>query len=299
MKVPLEYYRVFLTVTKAGSFSAASRELFISQSAVSQSIRQLEGLLGVTLFNRSTKQISLTHEGEKLLDHIEPALNLINLGETYLQSTKDLTTGALHIAASDTLCRYYLLPFFKAFHQAYPGVELRITNKTSIACVDLLANNQVDLIITNLPNSALTEDMSVTETYEFHDVFVMHRTFDNPSKYQTLSDLENKPILSLTRTTTTWQYLNRIFEEAGVTLTPAVALTSVDLLIDMAKIGLGIAFVPDFCIQNASDLVVLPLAETFLPRKLGIVTTRKRPLTPAGQAFVDLIQKNHPSLMGF
>lgn len=144
MDINYELYKVFYYVAISLSFSDASKQLFISQSAVSQSIKVLEKKLGITLFIRSTKRVQLTPEGETLLRHIEPAMNLIKRGEAQLMEASNLGGGQLRIGASDTICRYYLVPFLNKFHKTYPNVHIKVTNQTSTKCVDLLEMGQVD-----------------------------------------------------------------------------------------------------------------------------------------------------------
>ena len=107
MDINYELYKVFYHVASTLSFSEASKQLFISQSAVSQSIKVLEKKLNQTLFIRSTKKVQLTPEGEILLKHVEPAMNLIRQGENQLLDSNSLNGGQLRIGASDTICRYY------------------------------------------------------------------------------------------------------------------------------------------------------------------------------------------------
>ena len=95
MDINYELYKVFYHVANTLSFSEASKQLFISQSAVSQSIKVLEKKLNQTLFIRSTKRVSLTPEGEILLKHIEPAINLIQKGENQLLEANTLNGGQL------------------------------------------------------------------------------------------------------------------------------------------------------------------------------------------------------------
>ena len=116
MDINYELYKVFYYVAISLSFSDASKQLFISQSAVSQSVKVLEKKLGITLFIRSTKRVQLTPEGETLLRHIEPAMNLIKRGEAQIMEASNLGGGQLRIGASDTICRYYLVPFLNKFH---------------------------------------------------------------------------------------------------------------------------------------------------------------------------------------
>ena len=152
MDVNYELYKVFYYVASTLSFSEAASQLFISQSAVSQSIKTLEKKLNQTLFIRSTKKVQLTPEGEILLRHIEPAVHLISRGETQLMDTS-AGGGQLRIGASDTICRYFLVPYLEKFHKAFPGAHIKVTNATSIKCVELLESGQVDLIVVNCPNA--------------------------------------------------------------------------------------------------------------------------------------------------
>ena len=138
MDINYELYKVFYYVATTLSFSEASKLLFISQSAVSQSIKVLEKKLGITLFIRSTKRVQLTPEGETLLRHVEPAINLIARGEAQIMEAGTLGGGQLRIGASDTICRYFLVPYLNRFHRSFPNVHIKVTNQTSTQCVDLL-----------------------------------------------------------------------------------------------------------------------------------------------------------------
>lgn len=177
MDINYELYKVFYHVASTLSFSEASKQLFISQSAVSQSIKVLEKKLNQTLFIRSTKRVQLTPQGEILLKHIEPAMNLIRQGENQLLDSNSLNGGQLRIGASDTICRYYLLPFLNTFHKRYPNIHIKVTNRTSIECAKLLDNGQVDFILTNYPNSGLGGNQNVSVLREFSDIFVANETY--------------------------------------------------------------------------------------------------------------------------
>ena len=150
MDINYELYKVFYYVATTLSLSEASKKLFISQSAVSQSIKALEKKLSQILFIRSTKRVQLTPEGQILLRHIEPAIHLIMRGETQLIDSTS-TGGQIRIGASDTICRYFLVPYLERFHKEFPSAHIKVTNQTSVKCVELLESGQVDLIVTNYP----------------------------------------------------------------------------------------------------------------------------------------------------
>lgn len=291
MDINYELYKVFYHVAVTLSFSEASKQLFISQSAVSQSIKVLERKLNQPLFIRSTKRVQLTPEGEILLKHVEPAMNLIRKGENQLLEANTLNGGQLRIGASDTICRYYLVDYLKQFHIRYPNVHIKVTNQTSIECAHLLENGQVDFIVTNYPNSGLSNTQNVRMIYEFHDVFVAdHTHFPLNKKRVTLRELQSYPILMLDRKSTTSEFLHRMFQQSQLDLVPEIELSSNDLLIDLARIGLGIAFVPDFCIPTEdSQLYVLDLEESLPARQMVVAYNENLPISQAAKQFMDML----------
>ena len=290
MDINYELYKVFYHVAVTLSFSEASKQLFISQSAVSQSIKVLERKLNQPLFIRSTKRVQLTPEGEILLKHIEPAMNLIRKGENQLLEANTLNGGQLRIGASDTICRYYLVDYLKRFHLAYPNVHIKVTNQTSIECAHLLENGQVDFIVTNYPNSGLSNTQNVRMIYEFRDVFVANRDYFPLEGKISLQKLQDYPILMLDRKSTTSEFLHRMFQRCQLDLVPEIELSSNDLLIDLARIGLGIAFVPDFCIpKEDGQLYVLDLEESLPARQMVVAYNENLPISQAARQFMDML----------
>ena len=287
MDINYELYKVFYYVATTLSFSEASKQLFISQSAVSQAIKTLEKKLEQTLFIRSTKRVQLTPEGEILLRHIEPAINLIQRGETQLVDPAS-TGGQIRIGASDTICRYFLVPYLERFHKEFPNTHIKVTNETSMKCVELLESGQVDCIVINYPNSHLGNLYSMKKIGSFKDVFVANDTFKElKDKKVTFHDLLNYPILMLEKQTTTSEFLHNLFQQHQLDLVPEVELTSNDLLLDLAKIGLGIAFVPDYCLPKVSEDLFLVETEEELPsRELAIVYNNRIPVTKSTLEFL-------------
>lgn len=288
MDINYELYKVFYFVAISLSFSEASKQLYISQSAVSQSIKVLEKKLNQSLFIRSTKRVQLTPEGEILLRHIEPAMNLIKRGEAQILEANSLGGGQLRIGASDTICRYFLVPYLNKFHKEYPNVHIKVTNQTSIKCVDLLESGQVDLIVTNYPNSKLNNTNQIKVIKDFNDVFIASKKFFNlDNKKLTLNELQKNPILMLDRNSTTSEFVHHIFQQHQLDLVPEIELSSNDLLIDLAKIGLGIAFIPDYCVPvDSVDLYVVDLEEEFPKRQIVVVYNQHLPISQAAEKFI-------------
>lgn len=287
MDINYELYKVFYHVAKSLSFSDAADNLYISQSAVSQSIKTLEKRLNQTLFIRSTKRVALTKEGELLLKHIEPAINLISRGENQL--CIDPKSGVqLRIGASDTICRYYLVPYLNNFHKKYPNIHIKVTNGTSLQCAKLLERNEVDVIVTNSPNSALNNMMQIIPVKEFRDIFIANpEAFPLTDRPITLQEMQKYPILMLDKRSTTSMFLHNLFLENSLDLVPAIELSSNDLLIDLARIGLGIAFIPDFCIKNSYDLAVIRVMEDIPVRMLVAAYNKDIPISDAARYFIE------------
>lgn len=293
MDINYELYKVFYHVATTLSFSEAACKLYISQSAVSQSIKALEKKLGQTLFIRSTKKVRLTPEGELLLRHIEPAMTLIKRGESQLIESSE-GVGQLRIGASDTICRYFLVPYLEMFHKSFPNAHIKVTNATSIRCVELLENGQVDLIVVNAPNAYLRNLSTAKKIHSFRDVFIANESFSElQGKRLSLKQLSEYPILMLDKRSTTSEFLHTLFQSQQLDLVPEIELNSNDLLIDLARIGLGIAFIPDYCLKEMpDDLFIVETKEELPQRELVIAYNDQIPVSKATLEFLNYFQKD-------
>ena len=218
-------------------------------------------------------------------------MNLIKKGETQLLEAHTLNGGQLRIGASDTICRYYLVPYLNRFHKEFPNIHIKVINQTSIECARFLENGQADFIIANYPNSALAGSMNTRVINEFHDVFVASRSaFPLKGSKLALEELLRYPIMMLDRKSTTSEFLHQVFQKSQLDLVPEIELSSNDLLIDLARIGLGIAFVPDFCIpKNDEDLFILDLKEQLPSRQMMVAYNESLPVSQAARQFMDML----------
>ncbi|MCR4955393.1 MAG: LysR family transcriptional regulator [Lachnospiraceae bacterium] len=289
--INFELYKVFYEVATSRSFTVAAKNLYVSQSAISQSVKTLEEKLGQPLFIRTTKSVKLTFAGEILFSHIEPALHLITQGQKRISEENSLKGGQLSIGASDTICRYVLLPYLQKFHKLYPMVSIKVTNQTSLKCVDLLNEGKVDCILTNTPNSRLSGDFHTTKVYTFEDTFVAGNGYkDLKERTLTLKELLDYPILMLDSASTTSEFLHNLFLQNGLQLVPEIELGSNDLLIELAKINLGIAFVPNYCIPAHEDNLFVVKTKTRLPKRHIVAATGSLvPNSPVVEAFLNLL----------
>ena len=295
MAARLELYRVFQAVAKKGNISAAAQDLFISQSAVSQSIKQLEQQLQVRLFSRSTKGVTLTAEGKLLLEYVDHALGLIRNGEEKLAQTQQLLTGELIIGASDTVTKTYLLSRLEAFHKAYPDIRIRILNGTSQMVLNYLHSGQVDI--------AFTSETQDTKTYVVRSCMETHTAFvaapDYPVSFQqpyTMQQIASMPLILLERKASSRVFVERFFQQNGITISPEIELGSHNLLISLARIGLGVACVTrEFSLSGLQRGVIVPLKTEFeIPsRAVCMCTLQAVTPTAAASRFMDFISESN------
>ena len=294
MAVRLELYRVFLKVAKQGNISAAAQNLFISQSAVSQSVKQLEEQLQVRLFSRSTRGVSLTSEGKLLLEYVSHALGLLQSGEEKIAASRQLLTGELIIGASDTVTKTYLLSRLEAFHKDYPDIRIRILNGTTSMVLDYLHAGQVDIAFASeAPDETV---YSVRHCVDTHTIFVAAPDYLEFDKVYTMEEIAALPLILLERKASSRVYVERYFQEHGVQIHPEIELGSHNLLISLARIGLGVACVTEeFSLSGLSRGVIVPLKTDFEipPRAVTMCTLQGVTPTSAANRFMDFITETN------
>ena len=294
MAVRLELYRVFLEVAKQGNISAAAQNLFISQSAVSQSVKQLEEQLQVRLFSRSTRGVSLTSEGKLLLEYVSHALGLLQSGEEKIAASRQLLTGELIIGASDTVTKTYLLSRLEAFHKDYPDIRIRILNGTTSMVLDYLHAGQVDIAFASeAPDETV---YSVRHCVDTHTIFVAAPDYLEFDKVYTMEEIAALPLILLERKASSRVYVERYFQNHGVQIHPEIELGSHNLLISLARIGLGVACVTEeFSLSGLSRGVIVPLKTDFEipPRAVTMCTLQGVTPTSAANRFMDFITETN------
>lgn len=290
----LDLYRVFWMVGRKKSFSKAAKSLFMTQPAVSQSIMQLEKELGVRLFNRTPKGVSFTNEGSLLFEYVHSSINLIDAGEEKILEFKHLTAGELKIGVGDTISRYFLLPYLEVFHNRYPKIKFKIINGTTSEILSHLKSGEVDIAVCNFPvDDPVFEKIPCIGV---QDTFVCGEKYKSlMSKPITFQDLERLPLIFLEPNSNSRKYVEDFLLSKGVVLSPEFELGSHELLLDFAKINLGIACVTrEFSLDylNKGLVYELKLEEEVPRRDIGICYLKSVALSPASNRFVELIEKS-------
>ena len=147
MNINFELYRIFYVVATVGNITKASKELCISQPAVTKQIKQLEDQLGGELFIRTKRGVILTDNGKEIYHHIKQAMNCFSNAEMQFSNLKELGSGTLKIGASTTLSKLFLVEHLKEFHESYPNVAIQILTNPSFELKEMLKDGKVDLVV--------------------------------------------------------------------------------------------------------------------------------------------------------
>ncbi|MEW9095877.1 MAG: LysR family transcriptional regulator [Clostridiaceae bacterium] len=288
----LDLYKVFCEVAKCESFSKGAKALYMTQPAVSQAIMQLEEELEIRLFTRTPRGVTLTNEGKLLFEYANSAINLINVGEKKLLESKNLMLGDLKIGVGDTISRYFLLPYLEKFHNEYQNIKLKIVNKTTLELCPMLKSGEIDIAICNFP----IEDISleIKKCIDVQDIFVCGDNYKNTlSMPLSFEEIANLPLILLDPKSNSRRYVEKYILSKGVEITSEIELGSHDLLLEFAKINLGIACVIKEFSQEYLKKGILhevQMVEEIPKRSIGYCFSKSVSLSPASKKFVEILE---------
>ena len=292
MSVKLELYKVFKEVADAGNITAAAQALYISQSAVSQSIKQLETELQTRLFSRNSRGVMLTAEGKMLYEYVRSAMGLLETGEAKLSQTHELQLGQLTIGASDTVTSQFLLPYLDSFHRRYPNIHIQIISGRSGKVLALLQSGKVDIAFASTPND---EALEATPCFATHSIFVA--AADYPCDFDhvySLAEIADFPLILLERKASSRVYLEKYFLQNGCNLRPEIELGARSLLVDLAAIGFGVAGVTEeFVARELAEGKLRRLKTDFVipERSVDMCVLKGVPQTAAARKFADFVRQ--------
>ena len=280
-----------------GSITKAANYLYISQPAITKCIKKLEIELGITLFNRTPKGVSLTENGKVFFDFVKNGIESFKNGEQKLTSLKNLDTGSLRIGASTTVTKYFLLPFIEKFHTEYPNIEISVTNHLTSTLLSDLKRGSLDVLIVNLPMEE-DDNLEIIPCAEIHDCFAGNANYNKKiSKKISLAELiKNYPIITQKEPSNTRSFLNSVMENNNILFHPQFEIVSYALVKDFAKIGMGISYITKEFAKEELDnkaLFEIPIKEKIPSRNLGIVLPKNMISSFATQKFIELIKQSH------
>lgn len=293
MYINLELYRIFYITAKLGSISKAAKELFTSQPAISQAMKQLENKLGGSLFYRNARGVTLTTEGEVLFQYIEQGYVMMETAERKFRELRELSAGQIRISACSEVCKHVLMTPVCEYSQKHQNIKLQIKDESSSEILRKLELGEIDLGIFNLFHADVT-NIEILDILELQDCFVVGERYRELSKETIgLEDLvQNYPIILLQKGGNTRAYIDDYVRTKGIEIVPQMELSNMDLMVEFAKNGLGVACVAKEYVQSELEnglLFEVLLEKNIEPRKLGIGIKKGMPLSAATEEFLDML----------
>lgn len=285
--------RAFATLANTGSYTLAAKKLYLSQSAVSHSMKALEREVGCRLLDRLGKKVILTQAGEQLLHHTEKILQEMTQARSSLEQLGKWGRKRLRIGASATACQYILPGVLREFQKSYPDCLLSIEPGDTEVAVDLMENNRVDLALTLRPHSE--------DPFEFIPLFTDELSFlvgsSHPWARQgrvVRDDLPTQNYVLYSKNSYTFRLIEDYFRQDDMVLNTVIDLGSMEAIKELVKLGLGVSILAAWIARDElrdGSLIRLPLGRRKLKREWGVVHWKGKRLSMAEETFVKLCRE--------
>jgi len=282
--------RAFAALARTGSFTLAAKELFLSQSAVSHSMKALETDVGCRLFDRVGKKVLLTQAGESLLHHTEKILQEMAAARAGLEQLGKWGVGRLRIGASPTACQYILPAVLREFKESFPKCRIAIVPGDTLEAIESVRENRIDLAITLEPRN---EDQ-----FEFHPLFSDELAFIVGAMHPwakdghvVRGDIPKQSYVLYNKTSYTFRMVRDYFNQEDMVLNTVIELGSMEAIKELVKLGLGVSILSPWIAQKEiqeKSLVALPLGRRKMKRSWGVIHWRGRRLSLAEETFLGL-----------
>ena len=290
----LNLYHIFYTVAQCGNISAAARKLYISQPAVSKSVSRLEESFSSPLLVRSSRGVTLTENGRLLYKQLETAFQAIRQGEEMISRNDLLGAGSLSMGVSATLCKYVLLPYLQDYIAENPYVKISLSCQSTHETITALENGALELGLVGESERLEGSRLNFLPIREIHDIFVcspdyLSKLHTRPKEDFQQEILTQGTFLLLNKDNVPRQYIDRHMLLQGISVEHKIEVSTMDLLIDFARIGLGIACVIGEFVRDElqkGSLMECSIREPIPPRRIGFAYPRSARPSAAMSAFL-------------
>ena len=283
--------QAFLSIAETGSFSDTGIALGLSQPAVSSRISHLEQMLGVPLFHRSTRRVTITHAGERLRIRLEHAMAELRglVGE--LQDEANLRRGRVTLGASPSVASGFLAGVISRFHAEHPNVEIVLNDDFYGHVLDRLSRGEVDLAVIPFEPDEETFEFELLFTDRFLLAVPLHHRLAG-RKTVVLKDLMAERLVTMPTFSAAWSTIKRAYDQAGLPFNPSMQTRNSLTTIALVREGFGVAFITELLARTVpvQGLVLLQVGSANLERRVGIVTLKGRALLPAVSALCGIMR---------
>jgi DNA-binding transcriptional LysR family regulator len=282
--------RTFVSLARTGSFTATAKEVFITQSAVSHSMRALESELGCRLLNRVGKRTTLTLEGEQLLRYANRIIADMNAARESLDQLGKWGETRLRVGATLSACQYLLPGVLREFKKTHPKCRITLEPGDTPALIEAVRDQRLDLALALAPQREPALDFQRLFTDELMFIVAPQHPWVEAGGVAR-PEISRQSFILYSRNSQTFRTVENYFRDEGVVLNPAMELGSIDTIKELVKIGLGISVLATWIASEelkTGSLVALPLGRRKLRREWGILHGKDRTLSLVEAEFVRL-----------
>jgi len=288
--------RTFLTIVDMQSFTRAGRRLGLSQSAISQQVSGLEKELGVQLLVRSGAGARPSSAGEVLLQYARQILSRVDEAQRVLADYDSADLGVLRIGAGGAVCHYLLPAILKEFHDNFPRIDLHVHSGHTALTLERILDGQLDIGIVTLPVTQPKLRITELGRDELIAIAAPGHAWAERRRVQP-ADFAGETMLIYERRSQTFRLIERVLLEAGVFPRAGMEMDHLEAVIEMVRVGLGVAVVPRWTVQNEiarRELVGLAIGKSGLQRSWALVLSELTHPPQRLRAFVRLCSERLP-----
>jgi len=286
----LRQIKYFLKAKELLNFTAAAESLYISQSTLSQQIKQLEIELGIPLFDRIGKRIVLTEAGEAFSYYAKKSLDKSNEAFLAIQDLKSLKSGELRIGVSYGL-RLTLVTALKDFTQKFPSIQIKITFNTTQNLIHLLDESKLDFIL-SFKDDVNAPNLSYIKLFSSKMCFVTSKQNDLKINDINLKDIVNYRLIMPSNEYSTTHFIIERFKKENIKSLFSIEINDIPTLLEMVKTGDWSTILAETTVSNENDLQSIPIKGDKMIREAGIIYQKDAYKTIAMQKFFEILNKH-------
>lgn len=295
MEIDFELYRVFCIVAECGNFSKAAEKLYISQPAVTQSIKKLEEYLKGKLFFRTSKGVNLTDEGKKFYQYIKTSVDIMNNAENKFSQYINLEEGDIKIKTGSALGNVCIYDAIIKFGKKYPKIRVFVSGGYVKDSIEALSKGEVDLVAVNLPFECDKANIQIIECKEVEDCFYTSKEYYEKIKdRKNIKDLIKTELIAPSENSTTGKILADYCSKNEIDYIPKFVMTSTNARKYFVLKGLGIGFGIKDNIKKeleSGELIELKVSSKPLTRSIGIAVQSEELLNSATIKLIEIMRE--------
>lgn len=253
MNTDYNLYKIFLYLYEQKSISKTASMLYVSQPAISYSLKELENQLGYTLFYRNSKGIEPTMEAKELYSYVSTAFNIMKSGEEHINNLNSLNIGCIKIGTPSYLGIFYLASFITDFRKVYPGIKFEVVSKSTADMVEMLETRKIDLIVDTLPISTTKKSVKKITLSRLQNCFAYNKDSFPKGIIKNVEDLKKHPLVLPSATSSIRLKLDEFMESKNVKLYPVFESWTTEMMLEMVRRGVGVGYFVKNVIDTQKD----------------------------------------------